>query len=55
MIIFKGKTDHTIKNLYTKISDGFAEMTQSKAWMDEDLMAQWIKEIWVTYITSKGD
>lgn len=38
MIIFKGKTDRTIKNL--RIPDGFVVMTQSKAWMDKDLMVR---------------
>ena len=52
MIIFKGKTDRTIKKL--RIPDGFVVATQSKAWMDEDLMVRWIKEVWFPYITSKG-
>ena len=49
---FQEQTNRTIKNL--RIPDGFIVATQSKAWMDEDLMVQWIKEIWVLYITSKG-
>ena len=53
MIIFKGKTNRTIKIL--KIPGRFVVVTQEKAWMDEDLMVRWIKEIWVPYITSKGE
>ena len=52
MIIFKDKTNRTIKIL--KIPGRFVVATQEKAWMDEDLMVRWIKEIWVPYITSKG-
>ena len=52
MIIFKGKTDRPIRSL--KYPEGFVVATQQKAWMDEDLMVRWIKEIWVPYIISKG-
>ena len=36
MIIFKGKTDKTIKKL--RIPEGFIAKTQEKSWMDEGLM-----------------
>ena len=52
MVTFKGKINHTIKNL--RIPNGFIVVTQSKVWMDEVLVIQWIKVTWVPHITSKG-
>lgn len=52
MVIFKGKTECPVQNL--KYPEGFVIATQPKAWMDEDLMIRWIKEIWVPYIIGKG-
>ena len=39
MLIFKGKTDKTIKKL--RIPEGFIVKTQEKSWMDEGLMEVW--------------
>ena len=47
MIIFKGKTDQTIRNL--NISSNFVVKTQEKAWMDDDLMQVWVEEIWIKH------
>ena len=47
MIIFKGKTEQTIRDL--NIPPGFIDKTQKKAWMDEDLMKVWIEEIWLKH------
>ena len=52
MIIFKGKTDRTIRNL--RVPEGYVVATQSKAWMDEVLMLRWIKEIWIPHVMKKG-
>ena len=49
MLIFKGKTDKTIKKL--RIPEGFIVKTQEKSWMDEGLMELWIEEIWLKYVT----
>ena len=48
MLIFKGKTDKTIKKL--RIPEGFIVKTQEKSWMDEGLMKVWVEEIWLKYI-----
>ena len=48
MLIFKGKTDKTIKKL--RIPEGFIVKTQEKSWMDEGLMEVWIEEIWLKYV-----
>ena len=48
MLIFKGKTDKTIKKLH--IPEGFIVKTQEKSWMDEGLMEVWIEEIWLNYV-----
>ena len=48
MLIFKGKTDKTIKKL--RIPEGFIVKTQEKSWMDEGLMQVWVEEIWLKYI-----
>ena len=49
MIIFKGKTEKTIKDL--RIPEGFVIKTQKKAWMDEDLMQVWVEQIWLKHVT----
>ena len=48
MLIFKGKTDKTMKKL--RIPEGFIVKTQEKSWMDEGLMEVWVEEIWLKYI-----
>ena len=48
MLIFKGKTDKTIKKL--RIPEGFIAKTQQKSWMDEGLMEVWVEEIWLKYV-----
>ena len=45
MLIFKGKTDKTIKKL--RIPKGFIVKTQEKSWMDEVLIEVWVEEIWL--------
>ena len=47
MIIFKGKTNRTIRNLV--VPTGFVVTTQEKAWMDEGKMLTWLREIWIKY------
>ena len=47
MIIFKGKTDRTIRDLV--VPEGFLVTTQEKAWMDEERMIMWLEEIWIKY------
>ena len=48
MLIFKGKTDKTIKKL--RIPEGFIVKTQEKSRMDGGLMEVWIEEIWLKYV-----
>lgn len=48
MIIFKGKTQRTIKKL--KVPKGFLVATQEKAWMDDTLMLQYIDRIWKPHV-----
>ena len=48
MLIFKGKTDKTIKKL--GIPEGFIVKTQEKSWMDEGLMEVWVEGIWLKYV-----
>ena len=48
MLIFKGKTDKTIKKLH--IPEGFIVKTQEKSWMDEGLMEVWVEDIWLKYV-----
>ena len=43
MIIFKGKTEQTIRDLNTAPS--FIVKTQKKAWMNDDMMKVWIEDI----------
>lgn len=52
MVIFKGKTDRTIKNLC--IPEGFIVVTQEKAWMDDVLMLRYIEEIWMAHVRGTG-
>lgn len=47
MIIFKGKTENTIKKL--RVPEGFIIKTQEKAWMDEQLMQIWTNDIWLKH------
>ena len=47
MIIFRGKTGQTIRNL--NIPLGFIVKTQEKAWMDYNLMKVWVKDIWLKH------
>ncbi|XP_057304495.1 uncharacterized protein LOC130641631 [Hydractinia symbiolongicarpus] len=51
MIIFKGKTEKTIRDL--EIPAGFVVKTQSKAWMDDELMKIWVEEIWLKHVLTK--
>ena len=51
MIIFKGKTEKTIRDL--NIQPGFIVKTQKKAWMDDDLMKIWIEEMWLKHINAE--
>ena len=44
MIVFRGKTNQTIKDIETP--EGFVIVTQEKAWMDESLMFIWFGDIW---------
>ena len=48
MLMFKGKTDKTIKEL--RIPRGFIVKAQEKSWMDEGLMEVWLEEIWLKYV-----
>ena len=48
MLIFKGKTDKTIKKL--RIPEGFIVKMKEKPWMDEGLMEVWVEEIWLKYV-----
>ena len=43
MIIFRGKINQTIKDIVAP--DGFAIVTQEKAWMDESLMFIWLDQV----------
>ena len=44
MIIFRGKTNRTIKDI--EAPEGFVIVTQEKAWMDESLMFIWFDQVW---------
>ena len=46
MIIFKGKTD-------LEIPAGFVVKTQSKAWMDDELMKIWVEETWLKHVRTE--
>lgn len=50
MIIFKGKTNRTINKLI--VPKDFVVATQTKAWMDDQLMLRYIDEIWMPYVKS---
>ena len=52
MIIFKGKTDKTIKDLDVPV--GFVIRTQEKAWMDNELMHVWLDEIWLKHVRDES-
>ena len=47
MIIFKGTTTRSIAGVTNK--NGAIVMYQEKAWMDEDIMKQWIMRVWGQY------
>ena len=47
MIIFKGTTRRSVRKVSDK--DGAVIEFQKKAWMDEKIMLEWIKKIWVVY------
>ena len=47
MIIFRGKTDQTIRNLI--IPPGFIVKTHDKGWIGYDLMKICVEEIWLKY------
>ena len=47
MIIFKGTTTRSINGVTNK--NGAIVTYQGKAWMDEDIMKQWITRVWVQY------
>ena len=51
MLIFKGKTNRTIRNL--AVPSGMLVVTQEKAWMDEKLMLEWLDKIWLPHTESK--
>lgn len=51
MVIFKGKTDKTIRDL--EIPPGFVVKTQSKAWVDDGLMKVWVEEIWLKHVRAE--
>lgn len=53
MIIFKGKTNRTIRDLV--VPTGFVVTTQEKAWMDEERMLMWLREIWIKYTEKKQE
>ena len=50
-IVFKGKTMRPPKNVH--IPPGVICTTQSKAWMDEERMLQWIDKVWLPYVQGK--
>ena len=43
MNIFKGTTEKTIQKL--RVPEGFVIKTQEKAWMNEQLMHVWVKDV----------
>ena len=53
MIIFKGKTNRTIRDLV--VPTGFVVTTQEKAWMDEERMLMWLREIWIKFTEKKQE
>ena len=50
-VVFKGMTMRPLKDV--TIPDGVVATTQKKAWMDEARMIQWIRKVWVPYISGK--
>lgn len=51
MVIFKGKTSRTIRGVNNK---GKSIITyQEKAWMDEEIMKEWIVNVWAAYTKKK--
>ena len=52
MIIFRGKTNETIKDIETP--KGFVTVTQEKAWTDESLMFIWFYQVSKSYADFSG-
>ena len=50
-IIFTGKSEQTVRNL--NFSPGFIVRRQEKAWMNDDLIKVWVKEIWLKHTQAK--
>ena len=50
-VVFKGKTKRTLKKL--KVPKGVVCTTQSKAWMDETRMIEWIEQVWKPYVCGR--
>lgn len=50
MIIFKGK-----RRLKLSAPEGVLVCVQAKAWMDEDLMKEYLKHIWQPYVEETAD
>ena len=51
MIIFRGKTNQTIKDV--EAPESSVIVTQVKAWMDESLMFIWCDQVWKSYAEKK--
>ena len=51
MIIFRGKTNQTIKDIEAR--EGFVIATQEKGWMDESLVFIWSDQVWKSYAEKK--
>ena len=51
MIIFRDRTNQTIKDI--EAPEGFAIVTQEKAWVDGSLMFIWFDEVWKSYAEKK--
>ena len=49
--VFKGKTMRPLKNV--TIPSGVYATTQTKAWMDEDRMLEWVRKVWCPYVQGK--
>ena len=51
MIIFRGKTNQTIKDI--EAHEGFVNVTQEKVWMDESLIFVWFDQVCKSYAEKK--
>ena len=47
-VVFKGKTKRGLKKV--TVPKGVVCTTQTKAWMDEKRMLEWIEQIWLPYV-----